>query len=53
MSKLQSKLEIGSTYFLEGTNGKNWVGKLLAINGPYSVTLEQASWPHTLFTKAI
>lgn len=36
-------LEVGNTYFFE-TNTKDWVGVLHSIDGPYSVTLKEASW---------
>ncbi len=38
-----TKLTIGETYFVQ-TCTKDWVGRLVSIDGPYTVTLEEASW---------
>lgn len=37
------KLEVGQTYFFQ-TCTKDWVGRLAAIEGPYTVVLTEASW---------
>lgn len=37
------KLIVGQTYFVE-TCTKDWVGRLVSIDGPYTLTLEEASW---------
>jgi hypothetical protein len=36
-------LEVGGTYYFE-TATKDWVGRVVSIDGPYQVTLEDASW---------
>ena len=36
-------LEIGKCYLFE-TCTKNWVGRLVTIDGPYAVTIEEAAW---------
>jgi len=37
------KLEIGKCYFVQ-TCTKDWVGRLVSIDGPYTLTLVEASW---------
>ena len=36
-------MEIGKIYFFQ-THKFDWVGRLASIDGPYSVTLTEASW---------
>ncbi len=36
-------LEVGETYLVQ-TCTKDWVGRLASVDGPYSLTLEGASW---------
>lgn len=36
-------LEVGKTYFVQSCT-KDWVGRLVSIDGPYTVTLEDAAW---------
>lgn len=36
-------LEIGKTYYVR-TDTDHWVGRLVGIDGPFTVSLEQASW---------
>lgn len=45
MSKTKriTTLEVGETYLIQSCT-KDWVGRVIAIDGPYSVTLEDASW---------
>jgi hypothetical protein len=41
--ELNKKLIIGETYFFQ-TCTKDWVGRLVSIDGPYTIVLEDASW---------
>lgn len=36
-------LEVGRTYFFQ-TCTKDWVGRLVSIDSPFSVTIEECSW---------
>ena len=40
---LPRTLVVGQTYFVQ-TCTKDWVGRLVSVDGPYSLTLEDASW---------
>jgi hypothetical protein len=43
MAELAKKLVVGETYFFQ-TCKFDWVGRLVSIDGPYTATLEDASW---------
>lgn len=43
MATKTTKLEIGKCYFFQ-TCTKDWVGRLVEIQGPYTVVLEDAAW---------
>ncbi len=38
-----TKLTVGQCYFFQ-TCTKDWVGRVVSIDGPYTVVLEEASW---------
>lgn len=38
-----TELTVGRCYFVQSVT-KDWVGRLVSINGPYTVTLEDAVW---------
>jgi hypothetical protein len=36
-------MEIGSNYFIR-TDTDHWLGRLVSVDGPYTVTLEDFAW---------
>lgn len=38
-----TELTVGHCYFVQSCT-KDWVGRLVSVNGPYAVTLEDAAW---------
>lgn len=43
VDELMKELVLGENYFVQ-TCTKDWVGRLISVEGPYTLTLEDASW---------
>lgn len=37
------KIEVGKSYFFR-TEGDHWIGRVVSVDGPFTVTLEEAAW---------